>query len=641
MLRAWAGRLAVCALLEALAIFVPAGRAAAAPPTADERVLARTAETALRKGANLYRAKKYAAAAEAFGDAQKSLDQLAAKDSREVRALAAPLERQLSRLREQLEAQGAKLPAEKRPAEKSDASGEDGTKPAGKKPPAKPAKPMSVSFTRQIAPLLVAKCGGCHVERNRGELSMATYVALGRGSASGSVIMPGDAQGSRIVEVIMSGEMPRGGGAKVAPDELTLLVAWINAGAKFDGPDSAAPIKSFGQNMPTASDSPPKLPVVKAGADDAVLYARDVAPIFAANCLECHGERNPRNNFSLDTFERLLRGGDSGAVVAPGDPAESLLVKKLRGTAGARMPMNRPPLAAAEIDKIEKWIALGGKFDGSDAKLPLEETIELALAERSTHEQLMRKREELAAKNWHLILPDAQANHEARPDVLVFGGASPRALAEVAQTAEEQVGKLRKLFKVPADEPFVKGRLTLFVFEKRYDYGEVGTMLEHREIPAVWRGHWHYSPLDAYGCVLLSSEGEASRGLVAQQLAGAYIASLGGVPRWFAEGSARAVAAKLDPKDPRVKLWDEQLARIVTDSEKPDAFLTGGLQPEANDIASYSFVKYLMSSGGRYTALLAALGEGAAFDEAFSRQFGGTPRDRVFAWLAKAPKRGR
>ena len=194
---------------------------------------------------------------------------------------------------------------------------------------------------------------------------------------------------------------------------------------------------------------------------------------------------------------------------------------------------------------------------------------------------------------------------------------------------------------MPADKPFIKGRLTLFVFEKRYDYGEVGTMLERREIPAVWRGHWHYSPLDTYGCVLLTSEGEASGGVVAQQLAGAYVASLGEVPRWFAEGSARAVAARLDPKDPRVKLWDNQVARIVTDSEKPDAFLTEGLQPEDNDIASYSFVKYLMTSGDRYTGLLTALGEGATFNEAFGKQFRGTPRDRVFDWLSKAPRRAR
>ena len=57
---------------------------------------------------------------------------------------------------------------------------------------------------------------------------------------------------------------------------------------------------------------------------------------------------------------------------------------------------------------------------------------------------------------------------------------------------------------MPADRSLVKGRLTLYVFDKRYDYGEVGTMLERREIPASWRGHWRYTGVDAYGCVLLT-----------------------------------------------------------------------------------------------------------------------------------------
>ena len=224
---------------------------------------------------------------------------------------------------------------------------------------------------------------------------MGSYVALSRGSANGNVIMVGDAKGSRLVEVLESGDMPRGNGPKVAPEELQLLVRWINAGAKFDGPDSAAPIKSFGESPKTPSAAGGKPKLVMAKPNDEVQFARDVGPIFAANCLECHGRQNPRSNFTLNTFDGLLRGGDSGAVVVPGNPSQSLLAKKLRGTAGDRMPLNRPPLEDSEISKVEKWIALGARFDGADAKMPLEETIELAIAERATHEELTR-----SARSW-------------------------------------------------------------------------------------------------------------------------------------------------------------------------------------------------------------------------------------------------
>ena len=468
---------------------------------------------------------------------------------------------------------------------------------------------------------------------------MGSYVALSHGSKSGTVIMPGDAQGSRIVEVLTSGDMPRAGD-KLSGDEVALIAAWINAGATFDGPDSAAPLTSFA--APKGKDEPrAKVEVVAASGMEPVQFARDLGKILLDHCTECHGERNPRNQFSVSSFDRLLRGGDSGMVLVPGKPADSLLVKKLRGMAGKRMPLDQAPLPDEAIARIERWIELGAKFDGSDPAAPLEELVAIAVAQNSSHEELSQARAQLAAKNWRLMMPDGPGHHEETPNLMLYGSAAPEILSDVARTAEEQVVKLRKIFKVPAEQPLVKGRLTVFAFDKRYDYGEAGTMLEHREIPSAWRGHWRYTGADAYACVLLSSDGQASAGLLAQQIAGVYIASLGKIPHWFAEGTGRAVAAKFDPKDPRVKVWDDQIARILHATDKPDGFLSGGLPPEDSDILSYSYVKFLMTSGSRFTPLIAALQQGTAFEPAFEKSFGGTPSQISATWATKAAKRGR
>ena len=112
-------------------------------------------------------------------------------------------------------------------------------------------------------------------------------------------------------------------------------------------------------------------------------------------------------------------------------------------------------------------------------------------------------------------------------------------------------------------------------------------------------------------------------------------------PRWFAEGTARAVAARLEPKDPRVKSWDDQVARILQASEKPDGFLTGALQPEDGDILSYSFIKYLLALGSRHAVLMAALQQGTAFDPAFATAYGASPNQMIAGWLTRAAKRGR
>ena len=614
--RKWQPAVLICA--SSLLLSTWTWRVASAAP-ADERATIKAAEASINQAGTLYRAKKFAAAGDALANAQDLLDGFGDGGSRELAAMMKPLRAKISKARELLSVEGITVPPPK---------------------PSKGAAAPGPSFTKEIASILIARCGACHVSRARGELSMATFASLSKGSKDGTIIMPGDADGSRIVEVITSGDMPRGGG-KVPPEELALLSRWIAAGAKFDGADAAAPLASYATASTASSENGTKmLGVAEATGREEVQFARDVGPVLLAQCTECHGEDNPRNNFSVATFERLLRGGDSGAIVSPGKPAESLLVKKIRGTAGARMPLDNPPLPDDVITKLEKWVAIGAPFDGPSPQTPLDEVVALQVASRASHDELSRSRAALAAKNWRLMLPDSPARQEETENVLVLGHVGQELLAEAARAADEQIARLRKALKVNATGPLIKGRLTLYVFDKRYDYAEAATMLEHRELPAGSRGHWRHTGVDAYGC-LLASDDRVSAGAMAQVVTGAFVAGLGKVPRWFAEGSARAMASRVDAKDPRVKLWDDQAPRIVAAGGKSDAFLTGKLSPEEADIVSYAFVKHLISGSGRYNSLIASLEQGAAFDAAFAKSFGGTPREVAAAWAARPAKRGR
>ena len=85
-----------------------------------------------------------------------------------------------------------------------------------------------ISFKSQVAPILVAKCGNCHVNRNRGNFSTATFAAL----TYSTTIALGLPQDSRLIEVIENGEMPKGG-LRVEPNELELLKNWIQLGANL------------------------------------------------------------------------------------------------------------------------------------------------------------------------------------------------------------------------------------------------------------------------------------------------------------------------------------------------------------------------------------------------------------------------
>src|SRR5258705_2902066 len=59
-------------------------------------------------------------------------------------------------------------------------------------------------------------------------------------------------------------------------------------------------------------------------AAPSVDFVRDVQPILAASCVRCHGPRKTEGELRLDSQPGLLKGGEAGPVVAPGDGKASL-----------------------------------------------------------------------------------------------------------------------------------------------------------------------------------------------------------------------------------------------------------------------------------------------------------------------------
>ena len=98
---------------------------------------------------------------------------------------------------------------------------------------------------------------------------------------------------------------------------------------------------------------------------DKVSFSQDVEPILRQHCLICHGEALQQSGLRLDRRESAMRGGNSGTVVEPGDPAASALIKRLEGASGLQqMPPGRH-LSEAEIETIRTWIAEGAVWDDS------------------------------------------------------------------------------------------------------------------------------------------------------------------------------------------------------------------------------------------------------------------------------------
>jgi mono/diheme cytochrome c family protein len=99
---------------------------------------------------------------------------------------------------------------------------------------------------------------------------------------------------------------------------------------------------------------------VSAAAAD---FGADVEPIFHERCYMCHGPANQMSGLRLDQKAAALKGGYSGAVIAPGDSGASKLVERISsGKAGFKMPPAGPALSPAQIAAVKAWIDAGAEW---------------------------------------------------------------------------------------------------------------------------------------------------------------------------------------------------------------------------------------------------------------------------------------
>ena len=512
----------------------------------------------------------------------------------------------------------------------------------GKQAEPKPEPTDGTSFVKQVAPILQAKCGRCHVARAQGGFSLANYQALMRGPTAGKVIFENKPDDSRLIEVIEEGDMPRGG-LTVSAAELKTLKDWIKEGAKFDGEDATQNLARLaGGNAPTprAERLRPKM----ADANSKISFSSEIASVINDKCSGCHlNTQRVRGGLNLSNFGRLLRGGDSGNIIKPGDGKNSLLVQRLKGEGGGqRMPAGSPPLTKEMIAKITAWIDEGAPFDGGNVQAPVGRLAALAKAKAASHEELSTEREAMAKRNWKMVMSNSEFTKVETENFLLLGELDEDTLKQYGKVAEDHAKKIAPLLKMPKTGPFIKGRMTIFMFKRRYDYSEFGKMIERRELPRSFKGHWGYSTIDGYAAILVSSSDtdETLSPTIAQQVAAVAMASAGDdVPKWFADGVGFWASAKIHNRSETVKEWRADSVKYAEAMEKTDDFIKGVLPDDQAALVSFYFVDVLNKSASRFGKLMAALKKGDNFDAAFVKAWGKKP-DEMLRQSSNAGQRG-
>ncbi|MES2695779.1 MAG: PSD1 and planctomycete cytochrome C domain-containing protein [Verrucomicrobiota bacterium] len=98
-----------------------------------------------------------------------------------------------------------------------------------------------------------------------------------------------------------------------------------------------------------------------AAATAKVDYVRDVKPILTQHCVRCHGAEKEEAGLRVDTAEAVQVGGDSGPLVKPGRPNDSLLVQVVVGPHEdiPQMPYKKPALTPEQVATLRAWITDG------------------------------------------------------------------------------------------------------------------------------------------------------------------------------------------------------------------------------------------------------------------------------------------
>jgi cytochrome c553 len=142
--------------------------------------------------------------------------------------------------------------------------------------------------------------------------------------------------------------------------------------------------------MPPAADATP----AANQTSRRLSYTRDIQPILATHCFNCHGldEHSREAGLRLDLRESAIAALDSGMrAIVPGKIAESELVPRITSTDADTVmppPAFKKPLSPQQIELLQQWIAQGAGYEPHWAFQPVQR---LAPAAEASREAWLRR----------------------------------------------------------------------------------------------------------------------------------------------------------------------------------------------------------------------------------------------------------
>ncbi|MCB1079349.1 MAG: DUF1549 domain-containing protein, partial [Verrucomicrobiae bacterium] len=216
-------------------------------------------------------------------------------------------------------------------------------------------------FQRDIRPILETACVSCHGPRKqKGEFRLDSAEHLRKGGENGVPFEPGKSGESafiqRVARIDPDEAMPPKDSEALSAAQVGKLRAWIDAGVPW-------PEGFVIRDTAPLELSKADLASLPAPADRKIDFVKDLQPIFAGACYDCHGPKRQEAEFRLDHKPTVFAGGELGLALVKGDSAKSTLIHFVAGLRPeGRMPKKAPPLSSEQIGILRAWIDQGAEF---------------------------------------------------------------------------------------------------------------------------------------------------------------------------------------------------------------------------------------------------------------------------------------
>src|SRR5262249_21872383 len=91
-------------------------------------------------------------------------------------------------------------------------------------------------------------------------------------------------------------------------------------------------------------------------------FEKKIRPVLVENCYKCHGNGNKKGQLQLDSRAGMLKGGEIGPVVIPGQPDQSVLIKAIRYTDDVLKMPPKGKLPETTIADFVQWVKSGAPW---------------------------------------------------------------------------------------------------------------------------------------------------------------------------------------------------------------------------------------------------------------------------------------